>query len=235
MAERLTPAGIADARGLAADGLAARLDGLDLAPLLVYRLEAVPDDALPLLGWQFHVMGDEGWSFADTPAARRELIRRAIELHRYKGTPWAVRRAAETAGFRVLRIVEGIPLARYDAAYSHDGTVTYGDPLRWAEFRVDLELGERGLAAADVGRVTRLVEAYKNTRSHLESVAFAVALADDAPAPGETLGHTLAYEDAEPFAPVRRYDGVATYDGAATYDGGDGAVREELTVDVVAV
>jgi phage tail P2-like protein len=236
MAEPLVPAGIADRRGVALDALGARLDGLDLAPLLIYRLEDVPDDALPLLAWQFHVMGDEGWHFVETPAARRELIRRAIELHRYKGTPWAVRRAAESTGFRVIAVVEGLPVATFDGVNSFAGAIDYGDPLRWAEFRVDLELGEQRLLAADVGRVRRLVDAYKNARSHLDSVGFRLELTGEA-APAATddgAGLAVAHgEVVELFAPAIRYDGTFAYDGAGDYAADNGVIAEEVTVDVV--
>lgn len=71
--------------------LTERLERLDLSVLLVYLIDLVGADLLPLLAEQFHVMGDEGWLLANTDEQRRELIRRAIELHRYKGTVWAVK------------------------------------------------------------------------------------------------------------------------------------------------
>lgn len=71
--------------------LSERLSQLDLSVLLVYLVDLVGADLLPVLAEQFHVMGDEGWLLANADDQRRTLIKRAIELHRYKGTTWAVK------------------------------------------------------------------------------------------------------------------------------------------------
>ena len=64
---------------------------LDLTRLLIYWLDDVDVSALPHLAKQFHVLGLEGWDYAMTETEQRELLKQAVELHRYKGTPWAVR------------------------------------------------------------------------------------------------------------------------------------------------
>lgn len=71
--------------------LTERLSRLDLSTLLVYLVDLVGTDLLPLLAEQMHVMGDEGWLLANTDDQRRTLIKRAALLHRYKGTVWAVK------------------------------------------------------------------------------------------------------------------------------------------------
>lgn len=73
--------------------LTERLGQLDLSVLLVYLVDLVGAELLPVLAEQFHVMGDEGWLLANTDDQRRTLIKRAVELHRYKGTVWAVKEA----------------------------------------------------------------------------------------------------------------------------------------------
>ncbi|XLM22748.1 phage tail protein I, partial [Chromobacterium piscinae] len=45
------------------------------------------------------MQGDEGWLLAADDEQRRQLIKRAIEWHRYKGTRWALEEI-----FRVLGI-----------------------------------------------------------------------------------------------------------------------------------
>lgn len=71
--------------------LTERFSRLDLSTLLVYLVDLVGADLLPVLAEQMHVMGDEGWLLANTDDQRRTLIKRAVELHRYKGTVWAVK------------------------------------------------------------------------------------------------------------------------------------------------
>lgn len=48
------------------------------------------ESALVHLADQFHIMGNEGWLQAKTTAEKREIIKNAIELHRYKGTKYAL-------------------------------------------------------------------------------------------------------------------------------------------------
>lgn len=60
----------------------------------------VDASALPALAEQFHVQGLEGWLFTTDEREKRELIKQAIELHKYKGTIWAVRRVLEILSLR---------------------------------------------------------------------------------------------------------------------------------------
>lgn len=105
--ERLLPPGIRDTRFRAFLALLDRLDAIDLVPLLVYRIDSTPAAALYALAWQFGVVGLAGWDLADTEAKRRDLIRRAIELHRRKGTPWAVAEALRALGYAATEVDEG--------------------------------------------------------------------------------------------------------------------------------
>lgn len=79
-----------DSRLAAFDALLSRIQQLDTAPTLVNLVDSVSSEALPALGEQFHVMGHEGWYLASTDEQRRTLIKRAIELHRYRGTRYAL-------------------------------------------------------------------------------------------------------------------------------------------------
>lgn len=120
----------------------------DTTPALVYLVDMVAADALPALAAQFHVLGAEGWNAATTDAARRELIKSAIELHRYKGTPWAVRQAIATLGV----------------------TATIDERVAdWSMFDVRLALTD-GLSALQWEAVARLVDAYKPASRALRSL-----------------------------------------------------------------
>lgn len=87
----LQPSLRGDVRMEALARLAARISALPVSTPLVNLFDLVDASALPALGEQFHILGVEGWNLAGTEAARRALLKRAIELHRHKGTPWAVR------------------------------------------------------------------------------------------------------------------------------------------------
>lgn len=63
---------------------AERFAQLDLTALMVYLVDLVDASALPALAEQFHVQGLEGWLFTTDEREKRELIKQAIELHKYK-------------------------------------------------------------------------------------------------------------------------------------------------------
>ncbi|EKR4279045.1 phage tail protein I, partial [Salmonella enterica] len=77
----------------------ARFSGISLTPLLVYLIDMTETTALPWLAGQLSLTGDNGWSLAESDEAKRELIKNAIELFRYKGTPWSVRQVIRSLGF----------------------------------------------------------------------------------------------------------------------------------------
>ncbi|HBI7614752.1 TPA: phage tail protein I [Escherichia coli] len=131
---------------------AERFAQLDLTALMVYLVDLVDASALPALAEQFHVQGLEGWLFTTDEREKRELIKQAIELHKYKGTIWAVR--------RVLEIL------------SLPGTISewfeYGGKAYF--FKVDIELVDKGMDENLFNNLVELIHEYKNTRSKLEAL-----------------------------------------------------------------
>ena len=115
--------------------LAGRLDNIDLSVLMVYLVDIVDSSALPWLGEQFSLFGD-GWELAESDDVRRMLIKSAIELHRYKGTPWAIREIVRRLGFGEVRIIEGLNGQTYDGSINYNGSHVYGAGSYWAHYRI---------------------------------------------------------------------------------------------------
>lgn len=157
--DNLLPAPLAgDPRAVALDALAARLNAVDLTPLLVYMVDLVDASVLPLLAEQFHVMGAEGWAYATDDASRRRLIKSAVELHRHKGTRWAVEQVFATLG-----------LSGEIREWFEYG----GDP---GYFRALVDVGERGVTAADYDGISELITAFKRASAHLEALSVRVSV-----------------------------------------------------------
>lgn len=153
MDKRLLPPLASDERfSILANIAAERFAQLDMTTLLVYLVDIVDASALPSLAEQFHVQGLEGWLFASNEQEKRELIKQAIELHKYKGTVWAVR--------RVLEIL------------SLPGAITewfeYGGKAYF--FKVDIELVNQGMDENLFNNLVELIHEYKNVRSKLEAL-----------------------------------------------------------------
>lgn len=153
MADQLPPALAGDERfAILCELLQEEFDSLDLSPMLVYLVDVVPAQVLPYLADQFHVMGLEGCRYARNTQEQRELIKRAIELHRYKGTPWAIEQA--------LTSVMGLSSA-VSEWFEYGGR-----PYR---FRVDVE-ASIALGQAEHDAIYALVREYKNVRSRIDVV-----------------------------------------------------------------
>lgn len=71
--------------------------------VLIYSRDELPEELLDLLAWQFHI---EGYEFTQDIKAKRSLIKAFVELHRLKGTPAGLKKAAELSGSKVLRLIE---------------------------------------------------------------------------------------------------------------------------------
>ncbi|MBE8611539.1 phage tail protein [Morganella morganii] len=84
-----------------------RFADIDPAVLLVYLIDMTEKSALSWLASQFSLVGDNGWDLAESETAKRELLKNAIELFRYKGTPWSIRQVIRNLGFGEVQIIEG--------------------------------------------------------------------------------------------------------------------------------
>jgi phage tail P2-like protein len=84
------------------------LDDLDFNVMLVYLIDLVKPSLLPILADQFSLLDEAAWQLAESQEAKRKLIKAAGELHRYKGTPWAIREVIRLLGFGEVSLLEGI-------------------------------------------------------------------------------------------------------------------------------
>ena len=141
---------------LAKEYKAGRLDSINLEALMVYLVDIVDSSALPWLGEQFSLFGD-GWELAESDDVRRTLIKSAIELHRYKGTPWAIKQALKKLGLERFTLIE------------------HPEAAHWAEFDVDITVVDRPLTEAIYPQITQLIDTYKPARSHLRRLIVSVA------------------------------------------------------------
>ena len=128
-----------------ADAMAARVDPGVIARY--HNPDTCPTELLPWLAWEAHV---DGWDTAVTESQQRALIRNSWDLHKYKGTPWAVLTALAAIGY---------PRARLAEWWEHT------PPGRPGTFRVTLPWQPALSDAAEWARLRAAVTAYKNVRS----------------------------------------------------------------------
>lgn len=166
---RLPPVLASDERFRLLGELAGRVSDIDRLPVLVYLVDQVNASALPQLAEQFSLVGD-GWELAESDEARRALIKSAIELHRFKGTPWAVREVFRRLGFGEVELIEHIGQLSYDGRRSYNGWMVHGDEASWAVYRVVLQ--ERAITNDQATRLRALLDAVAPARCHLASLEY---------------------------------------------------------------
>jgi phage tail P2-like protein len=118
--------------------------------VLIYsRIDELPEEVLDTLTWQFHI---EGYEQAQTIQEKRNLIKHAIELHRYKGTPHAIKKV-----FQALNLE-----AELSEWFDYNG-----DPYK---FKVEITTTDRQITKELVLQLKELIEQYKNVRSWLDDL-----------------------------------------------------------------
>lgn len=204
----------ADERLAALADLSARLEALPVDKALTHLVDAVDARLLPHLAHGWHVTDLEGWRLADTPEKRRAILRRAIALHRKKGTPWAVKEALRAAGFGALsRLIEGRAMRRYDGAVYADGSEIYGGHT-WAEWRLEADLGETaGLDAGIAAAAEAIAREWAPVSRHLTALAWRADVSEHIDS--RDVPTAAAAWNGQSLRPWRRY-----YDGAQRYDQG---------------
>ncbi len=118
--------------------------------LILPRIDQISDpELLDLLAWQFHI---EGYELAQSVEEKRNLIKSAIELHRYKGTKYAIKKVLEALGL---------------GGQVKEWFEYQGQPYR---FMVEVDLLDTGLSEEALSKLEGLINEYKNERSWLEKL-----------------------------------------------------------------
>jgi phage tail P2-like protein len=143
--------------------------GITLLPDAIRPLwdpDTCPASLLPWLAWTLSV---DKWEPTWTEAQKREVIKASVEIHRRKGTVWAIRRALEAAGLGDAVLTEGFGRKFYDGTYTHNGAQDHSTPDHWAEYRVTLT---RPLSIAQGQQARAIIEATAPLRCRLKSLDF---------------------------------------------------------------
>lgn len=118
--------------------LGLRLDLIDTPKLMPRLIELVAPEHFELLAESRSILNEDGYWLAESDSARRKLIKGAYELHRYKGTAWAVREIVRRLGFGEVQIMEGLAGRKYNGAITHSGRYVYGSHTHWAHYVITM-------------------------------------------------------------------------------------------------
>ena len=158
------------------DELFSRFQNLDTDALLVYLIDKVDESALVHLAEQFHIMGNEGWLQTKTEAEKRDraeagsqalpdcnavysegvrrgIIKKAIELHRYKGTKYAL-----------VKVLSSLNInGEIQEWFEYEG-----EPYH---FKINIFLQNYTYNQKVFESLKKMIDEYKNVRSVLEEIS----------------------------------------------------------------
>ncbi|CAN7259807.1 phage tail protein I [Variovorax sp. LjRoot84] len=125
-------------------------------------------EALPWLSWALTV---EGWSDARSEEARRAVILDSINIHRRKGTPWAIRALIRALGFGEVFIIERVGGITRNGFASHNGEYPRA-PISstWATYKV---VFDRPITNHQAERIRSLLPSVAPARCHLVGLRYA--------------------------------------------------------------
>ena len=120
--------------------LGLRLDFADKPKLMPRLVDWVAPEHLELLAESRSILNEDGYWLAESDSARRKLIKGAYELHRYKGTPWAIREIVRRLGFGEITLVERMGNKKHNGEITRNGYFMHGYSTKWAHYRVILNV-----------------------------------------------------------------------------------------------
>lgn len=204
----------------------------------LYDADLCPAAFLPHLGWSLSV---DFWELATTDDQRRDLIRNAIQWHRKRGTPWAIKSALRAFGYPVLDLIEQAEYHRQwraagghvlDGTWQLDGSVPLTVPVgatdsrlvqrvalnHWAEYAIRLDAAGEIWTRAQQRKIRRVAESFAPERSHLIGLIAGLSLAFSEPLTmaGPRTTVRVNFDCCNRFKPVQRL----MLDGCWTLGGG---------------
>lgn len=94
---------------------------------------------LPFLAWENSISDAEGWIFAESETAQRQIIQNYIAKHQHKGTPAMIRQLFRDLQLGEIEIIERASEQQYNGNISFDGKHYFGgNNGDWATYGVVL-------------------------------------------------------------------------------------------------
>lgn len=116
------------------------------------NLDDLPTEIIDHMLWEKHITWGEGLLLIENHQQKVELLKAAIELHRKKGTPYAIERVFSVLGLN----------AKLQEWFEYGS-----DPYH---FKVIVHVTERGISQELLKNLETLISFYKNVRSVLEVI-----------------------------------------------------------------
>ncbi len=159
MSQSLLPKNLQDKSFLALEECVKESINIDLKTFMTSICDFLPDNILSFLAEQFHIL-EEGWNDCQSRTERVALIKKAVTLHKRKGTRGCIEDFFEAMGAkcRFWRDYDGIP----------------------HHFMIDLDYFDKGADVYEVcTNIQKNIDKYKQLRAKLDEINFSVGVQKD--------------------------------------------------------
>ena len=111
-----------------------------------------------------------GYEYCTNLAKKRAFAKEGVELKRYSGTPYAVKRALELIGFTNVIIHENssIPTPTLNGLYKLDGSLNLRGSTLYEGYY--FEVSADNMTANGVEKARKVIYAYKNPEAYLNDL-----------------------------------------------------------------
>lgn len=120
--------------------------------LIFYNLHNQDDEMLDYLLYERHITDEEGASLVSTREEKINLIEKSFSIHRIKGTKAALVRVLNLLNMR----------GKISQWFEYEGNPYY--------FKIDIDIGTRGMDDKTLLLLDDLINTYKNRRSWIEKI-----------------------------------------------------------------
>ena len=170
----ILPSSIKQNADLAAydDLFANRFANIDFSAVLSNLFDVVPAAALPALALQYGVTGYNGWRYAVTDDDKRALLKKAINLHQFKGTEYAIKEALKMIGLTPVVILKGAYSLYYNGEQYYNGGFLYGESN---PFVIQVQVNQADfpvLSPQAVIDMIAIIYEFKSARDYLVSIDY---------------------------------------------------------------
>ncbi len=120
--------------------------------VLIYnRLDTLPEPLIDILAYDMHV---DWYDYSFPLEIKRRILKNSVKVHKKTGTKYAVETVLKS-------IHKG---ARVEEWFEYGGSPYF--------FRVDIDVGNIGLSEKNIHEMMSELQAYKNIRSHCETIKY---------------------------------------------------------------
>jgi phage tail P2-like protein len=131
--------------------------------LLIYsRIDELDEQTLDDLAWQWNIDYDDGYRFIENIQEKRDIVKSALQLHKYRGTRWSIDKISDILNMPI-EITEW---------WQSDNVVG----LEPYEFDAFVNANQRGISEQFYLDAVKLINSLKNARSHLRKIQSMIAI-----------------------------------------------------------